>query len=81
MKNTNIDILTVEQLFNLINSNKDKIIEASLLLNYKAMATHFLSIKKSFVFDEGIDGELTKWLKDEFVSYYNNTQWIINKIV
>lgn len=75
------DKVTTEQLFILLDSNKNKTIEASLLLNYSGMATHFLSKTKSYIVDEGIDSQLTKWSKDEFINHYKNAQWIIIQIV
>ena len=75
-----MDTLTETQLFNFIAYN-NKIIEASLLLNYGGKATHFLSKRKSYIIDEGIDGQLTKWSKDEFITHYKNSQWIISQTV
>lgn len=74
-------ILTSAQLFNFVSLNEFKIIEAGLKLNFNGKATHFFSIKKSLLFDEGIDGELTKWKRNEFISQYENSQWIIEQIV
>lgn len=76
-----MNTLTEEQLFNFVSSNKNKIIEASLLLDYGGKATHFLSKRKSYIIDEGIDSQLTKWSKDEFIIHYKNSQWIISQIV
>lgn len=75
------ETINSEQLLSLININKPKIIEAALLLNYNGKAIHFFSIKKSLLFDEGIDGELTKWKINEFISQYENSQWLIEQIV
>ena len=74
-------ILTSHQLVSLINFNKSKVIEVALLLNYNGKATHFLSERKAVIFDEGIDGELTKWKKNEFISHYQNSQWMVEQIV
>ena len=75
------EILTSEQLFNFVSFNNFKIIEAALKLNFNGKATHFFSIKNSIIFDEGIDGEITKWKRDEFISQYENSQWLIEKVV
>jgi hypothetical protein len=74
-------IQITEELCILLDSNKNKTVEASLLLNYGGMATHFLSKSKSYIFDEGIDSQLTKWSKDEFIANYKNGHWIVNQIV
>jgi hypothetical protein len=73
--------LTTNQLFYLACLNKHKIIEAALVLNFNGRATHFISMKKSLILDEGIDGELMKWRKNEFIYQYENAQWIIDQIV
>jgi hypothetical protein len=74
-------MLTTKQLLNLANINQYKIIEASLLLGFNSKATHFFSLKKSLLFDEGIDGQITKWRKDEFILHYKNATWILDQIV
>jgi hypothetical protein len=79
MKNN--QVLTVEKLCNSNEFNKNNIIEASLLLNFNGRATHFISAKKSLIFDEGIDGKLIKWKKEDFIKHYKNSQWIIDQVV
>lgn len=73
-------ILTATELLHLAFLNQQKWIEAELLLNFNGKATHFLLAKKSSLLDEGVDGELTKWEKDDFISHYKNSQWIINQV-
>jgi hypothetical protein len=74
-------ILTTKQLFDLVSVNPHKIIETSLLLNFKSRATHFISLEKSLLFDEGIDGELIKWERNEFISQYEYAEWVIDQII
>lgn len=74
-------ILTTRQLLNFASFNQHKMIETSLLLSFNGRATHFISLKKSLLFDEGIDGELMKWKKDEFVCQYKYGEWVVNQII
>lgn len=75
------NILTTTQLLNLAFINKNKWIEASLLLSFNGKATHFIFAKNSSIFDEGIDGELVRWKEKEFIDNYKSSQWVIDQIV
>lgn len=76
------EILTIEQLYEFLYLNKEKLIEASRVSNTGAMrATHLFSVSESSVFDEGIGGEETEWEKEEFIEWYKNSKWIIDEII
>lgn len=75
------NILTATELLSLAFLNQQKWIEAALLLSFNGKATHFISAKKTLILDEGIDGELIKWEKENFIEHYKNSQWIIDQIV
>ena len=75
------NILTATELLKLAFLNQQKWIEVTLLLNFNGKATHFITTKKNLIFDEGIDGELVKWKKEDFIEHYKNSQWMIDQIV
>ena len=75
-----VDILTTNQLLDLVYKTKG-IIETALLLNFGGKATHFISANQSLIFDEGIDDEFVKWQPSEFIAHYKNSVWTIEQII
>jgi len=72
--------LTIEQLYEFLYLNKEKLIEASQVSGV-LRATHLFSISESSVFDEGVDSEETEWEREEFIEWYKNTKWIIDEVI
>jgi len=69
-------VRTVE-LVNFLQANKYRYFNVSLILNYGLLASHIISIRKTQIWDEGIDAFI-KWLQDEFLEHYKNASWLIN---
>lgn len=65
-------------LVKLLKANKYIYFDVSLLLNYGLLATHTISLRKTHIWDEGIDNLTIKWLSDEFLEHYKNAVWVIN---
>ncbi len=75
------NILTATELLNLAFLNQQKWIAAALLLNFNGKATHFITAQEDLIFDEGVDGELVEWKKENFIKHYKNSNWLITQIV
>lgn len=74
------EILTIEQLYEFLYINKEKLIEASRVSGV-LRATHLFLVHESSVFDEGIGGEETEWEREEFIEWYKNSQWTIDEVI
>jgi hypothetical protein len=75
-----MNIISTSQLIKTISSEKRKLIEAKLLLN-GCYATHFLTFSGTYLYDEGIDGEVRKTNFWDFGKWYSDAYWIIDQIV
>lgn len=69
--------LTEQELLAWLFAHPQQILEASLLLAYGGQATHFLKAGKHHLWDEGIEGETTRWRSGEFAQHYRNTKWLL----
>ena len=70
--------LTTEELIIFLFQRRYEYYDVSLLLNFGVLATHIISFRKSFVWDEGICGNTVKWTKKEFLEQYSKATWIVN---
>jgi hypothetical protein len=70
--------ISTNALVEFLTANKYLYFDVSLLLNYGLLATHTISLRKTHIWDEGIDNVTIKWQSDEFLEHYKNAVWVIN---
>jgi hypothetical protein len=70
--------LSTHALVEFLKANKYQYFDVSLLLHHGLLATHTISLRKTHIWDEGIDNLTIKWLSDEFSEHYKNDVWVIN---
>jgi hypothetical protein len=75
-----MNIVPTSQLIETVLSNREKFVEAKLLLN-GCYATHFLFFNGKYLYDEGMDGEVRKTNFLDFGKWYLNFFWIIDEII
>ena len=75
-----MDLLSTEQLVQVILDNEDKHFEAELVLD-GGIATHFIFAKDGVLVDEGIDSVEQEISPELFVDLYKGKLWHIFQVV
>ena len=75
-----MNLLSTEQLVEVVQSNKNKYFEVELILD-GGVATHFIYARDGLLFDEGIDGVEQDITPDIFADFYKGKLWNIFQVV
>lgn len=70
--------LDTKSLIGFLKEHRYKYFDVSLIVN-GLYASHCISYRKSFLWDEDLFDETIKWKEDEFIGAYAGKYWIINE--